>query len=297
MNTISINSMTGFGRAEHELGHGKFIVEIRGVNHKHSDIRVRLPQGLGFLELPIRNHVKETIGRGRVEVNIKWDTDSEGASLPRLDTRAVEHYLALYKELGQLVGKDQATPDVQQLLDLPGVLTTSSPSLSTEELQPLAMEALDKALQPFLSMRQEEGHNLLAVLQEQLETLQRHVQQVEMRLPDLPQEHYKRLKSKLEQWDLPNGIDEGRLEQELAILAERCDISEEVDRVHSHVRQFDGLLQHGGVIGRRLDFLCQELHREANTMGAKTQDRQVAQTLIALKATIEKLREQVQNLE
>lgn len=297
MNAPSINSMTGFGRAEHEVGHGKVIVEIRGVNHKHSDVRVRLPQGWGMMELPITNHVKEGIGRGRVEVNMKWDADSDGASLPRLDHSAVQHYMSIAKELGELTGTSDAKLEWKQLLELPGVLTTSSPSLPIEELQPQVMEALNKALKPFLTMRHKEGHNLFDVLEEHLSTLDRHMQQVEMRLPDLPKEHHKRLKSKLEQWDLPNGVDEGRLEQELAILAERCDISEEVDRVRSHVRQFQGLLKHGGVIGRRLDFLCQELHREANTMGAKTQDRQVSQTLIALKATIEKLREQVQNLE
>lgn len=297
MKEQKIFSMTGLGHAEQILDHRKLSVEIRGVNHRYSDIRIRLPQGWAYLEQAIRSPLQEVIGRGRVEISIRWDAESPAADLPQLNPEAVQHYTALYRQLATLLQQPQAVLDVAQCFQLPGVLTTSSPEMSPDHVQQVAMQAFELAFQQFLEMRQQEGKHLCDALLEQLDTLERHMQHILLRLPELPKEHHKRLKERLQQWEMPQAVDPGRLEQELVILAERTDISEEIARIESHVQQFRGLLQQGGVIGKRLDFLCQELHRESNTMSSKSQDRSLSQTLIALKSTVEKLREQVQNLE
>ncbi len=295
--TQSLHSMTGFGRYEEPWEGRTLSIEIRGVNHRYTDVRVRLPNGWGQMEQVIRTLVQEQVGRGRVEVNIRWGSEGYQVVTPRLDHDVVQRYLAIYQELSDMLGQNAPTPDINQLLHMPGIIITDTPEVALDQLEKPLLRIAQQALTPFVEMRSQEGQNLKGVLGEQLETLERHLQQLERRIPEVPKEHHNRLKERLDKWELPKEVDPARLEQELAFQAERCDISEEVARVQSHIQQFQTLLQQGGVIGRRLDFLCQELHREGNTMGAKSQDRQVSQTLIALKATIDKLREQVQNIE
>lgn len=292
-----ILSMTGFGHAEQDLEHRKLGVEIRGVNHRYTDIRIRVPQGWNVWEQDVRNLFQETIGRGRVEVSIRWDTESATPSLPRLDPQAVQHYLNLYQELAELLQQPGKTPNVSEFFQLPGIVTSTTPDIAPERLHKTLMHTAQQAFQQFMAMRQQEGQHLTNALHEQLNTLEQHLQQIKLKIPELSKEYAKRLKDRLQQWELPQAIDPSRLEQELAIFAERSDVSEEVARTESHLSQFRDLLKQGGVIGKRLDFLCQELHREINTMSAKIQDRHLTQTLIALKSTIEKLREQVQNIE
>lgn len=297
MSSSTMYSMTGFGRAEITLEHRVLGVEIRGVNHRYSDIKVRLPPGWAQMENVLRSRMQEHIGRGRVEINVRWGNEALATGMPRLDKAVAAQYLQVHKELAEWLQQPESPLSVDQLFALPGVVTTEIPELPVEELKEPLLQILEEALQPFLRMRGDEGEHLRDVLTEQLKTLQRHVQQIELRLPSLVETQYQRLQERLAKWSLPEAVERTRLEQEIALAAERSDVSEELARMHSHIQQFEGLLLQGGVIGRRLDFLCQELHRETNTIGSKNQDIAIAQTLIAMKSTVDKLREQVQNIE
>ena len=299
MSNISIiNSMTGFGRAEEKLETLPISVEIKSVNHCYCEVRCRLPRELTHLEPKIRQHIQEKISRGRIEVLIR--TGSAGEELPvipSVNMQLAQQYLDIYSKLAQNLGLEGEKPTTTQLLQIPGILTTQPNNEILESLEEIIMLTLNNALQPFLEMRKKEGNNLYNDLISKLQVINLEINKIEEKAPLLAEIQFKKLVERIEKFELPSSIEKERLHQEIAIWSDKCDISEELTRIHSHLQQFSQLLEKGGVIGRRCDFLCQELHREANTIGSKNQDATIASSLISLKANIEKMREQVQNIE
>lgn len=291
-----LHSMTGFGRAEGMLGQLHLQVELKSVNHRFCETRFKLPTEIQALEHLLRQRLKGQVARGRVEVTFRLSGEAS-TTLPQLNTSIAQHYIDVYKQAQQMWALSETPPSSAWLLAQPGVLQSSQPLPDPALQKQEAFAILDLALQPFLEMRRLEGTHLGQELHQRLDEMEQLFQTIGTRAPLLPAQQFQRLQDRLKRFQLSEDIDEARLHQEVAVWSDRCDISEELTRAASHIKQCRKLLEDGGVIGRRLDFLCQELHREANTIGSKNQDATIAESLIPLKAAIEKLREQVQNLE
>lgn len=295
--SASLRSMTGHGVGETALGPGRVQIEIRSVNHRYLEVRVRLPTELlehsSFVEEQARNF----LGRGRIEVTGRLSGDALGA--PVLD---VARARAAYEQL--LALRDALSPREP----LPLSLLASVPDLFVSRGLPdlrAAREALaratEQACRGVCEMRAREGIALATDLAHRVDRLVEHVGQIEERVPETVEVARRKLRERIEKLLLQGGavpVDEGRLEQEIAVFADRCDVTEECTRLRSHTQQFRVLLASGApeALGRRLDFLLQEMARESNTIGAKSADSEVARLVVELKADIERMREQVQNV-
>jgi len=287
--------MTGFGLGEVPLGSGKLGVEIRGVNHRFLDVRVRVPRELGELAAFMEQVARDKLTRGRYEVALRV----EGAALgvPVLDR---ERARAVYRELSAL--RDELAPGSEVPLSLLGAvpdLFVPPVDREVELVRTAAKSAFNVAASALDTMRTREGAALGEDLVRRLERVRRLARDIERRSPDVLDAHRRRLRDRAERLLAATEIDvdAARLEQELAMFAERCDISEELTRLESHCAQLSALLGSDEAIGRRLDFLLQEMAREANTIGAKSPDAQIAHAIVEVKAEIERMREQVQNVE
>ncbi|WP_231967946.1 YicC/YloC family endoribonuclease [Thermanaeromonas toyohensis] len=289
--------MTGFGQGE-ARGEGKIVkVEIRSLNSRFLDITVKLPRPYLALEERIRKEIKNRLARGHVDVFISISEENPQNQLISVDKgRAIAYYSAL-KELAQIL----AIPEditAYQILALPEVLVINEPQWSEEVLWPVVQQALEKALERLLSMRFSEGARLQQDLEERARTLKGYLEAIRRRAPLVPKEYAVRLRERIA--ELTSGaisLDPGRVEAEVAFLAERCDIQEEITRLQSHLEELEECLKGEGPAGRRAEFILQEMFREINTLGAKANDLEISRWVIAFKTELEKIREQVQNVE
>lgn len=289
--------MTGFGRASGERDGVAIAVEIRSVNHRYADIKLRLPQELSAFEIALRKSIQGQVARGRLDVTVKLDAVGGAGAMPSLQPEVARRYVDIFAQLSELLGQEASSPRPVELLQLPGVLATQETQMSDELLKPLLFEVVEQALTQLLVMREAEGTELLQHLREQLALFCEGMAIVEGRAEVVPEEQFQRLKERLSSFSLHTEVEVSRLHQEVALFSDRCDISEELARLKSHIQQFEGFLEKGGAVGRRLDFLCQEFLRETNTIGSKSTDATISSQLITMKGAIEKLREQVQNVE
>jgi uncharacterized protein (TIGR00255 family) len=290
-----MRSMTGFGLGEAPVGSGKLAIEIRGVNHRFLDVRVRLPRELGDLTSFVEQLAREKLARGRYEVAVRVDGVALGA--PVLDR---ERARAAFQALREL--RDELAPGSDVPLSLLGAipdLFVSSVDREIDRLRGAARAAFDAAVVALDTMRSLEGAAMRDDLVKRLERVRQLARAVETRAPEVVETHRKRLRERAERLRAATelDLDPARLEQEIVMFAERSDVCEELTRLESHCAQFAGLLASDDAIGRRLDFLLQELAREANTVGAKSPDAQIAHAIVEVKAEIERMREQVQNVE
>jgi uncharacterized protein (TIGR00255 family) len=287
--------MTGFGLGEVPLGGGKLAVEIRGVNHRFLDVRVRVPRELGDLAAFVEQVARERLTRGRYEVAMRVDGVALGA--PVLDR---ERARAAFRALTEL--RDELAPGTEVPLSLLGSipdLFVSPVDREIDRLRESTRAAFDAAVKALDAMRANEGKALAEDLMKRVASVRRLARDVERRAPDVVEAHRKRLRERADRLRASTDIDvePGRLEQEIAMFAERSDICEELTRLESHCAQFSALLASDDAVGRRLDFLLQEMAREANTVGAKSPDAQISHAIVEVKADIERMREQVQNVE
>lgn len=287
--------MTGFGLGEAPLQTGKLAVEIRGVNHRFLDVRVRLSRELGDLAGFVEQLARERLARGRYEVAMR--VDGAGVGAPVLDR---ERARVAYRALCEL--RDELAPGA----DVPFSLLAAIPDLfvsatdrELEHLRDATRVAFAAAATALDAMRSDEGGALRSDLVKRLESVRRIVAVIAERAPDIVDAHRRRLRERADRLRVATEIDVDatRLEQEIALFAERSDVCEELTRIDSHCAQFVALLTRDEAVGRRLDFLLQEMAREANTVGAKSPDAPVAHAIVDLKAEIERMREQVQNVE
>jgi uncharacterized protein (TIGR00255 family) len=287
--------MTGFGLGEAPLGAGKLAIEIRGVNHRFLDVRVRVPRELGDLASFVEQVARERLTRGRYEVAVRVDGVALGA--PVLDR---DRARSAFKALTEL--RDELAPGSDVPLSLLGAipdLFVSSVEREIDLVRDATRRAFDAATRALDGMRLQEGRALGEDLVRRMEHVRKLSGEVAKRAPDVLEAHRKRLRERADRLRASTEVevDPGRLEQELAMFAERSDVCEELTRLESHCAQFAGLLSSDEAIGRRLDFLLQEMAREANTVGAKSPDAAIAHAIVEVKAEIERMREQVQNVE
>lgn len=295
-----IQSMTGFGSAAFQIEGSAFVVEVRSVNHRHLDARARLPRPMAFLESDVRARISERFSRGKLDLSVV--APESGGLAPRLvvDLDTARQYL---RAAGELAGAEGAEGGlrVAELLALPGVARFVEPELDAELLRSTVLAAADQALAALAEMRAAEGTALERDLVGRVGRVEELARTLEARAADVQQAVRERLQKRARQLAAEVGpLDEARLAQEVALAADRLDVTEEIVRLRSHADQFRKLVGGAGPgapVGRRLDFLLQELGREANTIGAKGSDADVAHQIVELKTELERLREQVQNVE
>ena len=295
-----IRSMTGFGRGSFEVDGVGFEVEIRAVNHRHLDTRVRLPRQLSEYEAAVRGQISGRLGRGKVDCAIAPSSGGGAVTRLEIDAAAAAELLAAAEELRRRHALSGSL-EVAGLLSFPGVARFVETSLASDVLSARLAEAVDSALDGLDRMRVAEGEVLAGEFDSRLARVVEFVRELEQRSGLVQQAVREKLRKRSEQLRQETGLlDEARLHQEIVIAADRHDVTEELVRLRSHVEQFRAIVaegEQGSPVGRRLDFLLQELMREANTVGSKANDAPLAHFVVELKTDIERIREQVQNVE
>ena len=295
-----ILSMTGFGRATLRLESLGFDVEVRSVNHRHLDARVRVPRILSTCEVDLRARIQQRIGRGKVDLTIATSDDSTVLARVDIDRGVAVEYGRVARELGGIDGVEGSLT-VDTLIGLPGVTHLAEPEFRADELLEALLGGVDRALDALLEMRASEGKAIERDLMSRLERVEALADSIDSRSGQVADAVRDRLRKRTEQLRLETGLlDEARLHQEIVIAADRLDVTEEIVRLRSHMEQFREIVKGAGVgvpVGRRLDFLLQEFGREANTIGSKGSDAPIAHDVVELKAELERIREQVQNIE
>ncbi len=293
-----IKSMTGYGRSEAALGGRSVVVEIKSLNHRNLEVIVRLPAFLSFLEMDIKKRLNEKISRGRVEVGIRFDAEAgiDGGEKLSVNLPLIRDYYSLLSDIKKELGlDDEITLDV--IARLKNGIYMSDVEIDPEESWETISGALDKAIDSLIAMKEKEGEILCDDFIERLALTEKYIKNLELRSPQVALEYQARLKERIAELAGGVEIDEARVSQEVAILAEKSDINEETVRLASHIVQFREMIKEGGAIGRKLDFLLQEMHREINTIGSKSGDLEISHNVIEIKTELAKLREQVQNIE
>lgn len=291
-----VKSMTGFGRGENTGKHKVVTAEIKSVNHRYSEVLVRMPRQYNLMEETIRRFVLEGVSRGRVEVYLKLEDAGFSKNQVQVDKELALAYYKAMKELAAITGTE-LTAGAFELAQLPNVLKIEENEEDLEEVWQDVKPALRQALHILVQMRETEGEKLAADLRERLRYLQKLHNEIEDSSVNMVSLYREKLKSRIAEI-LDNGqIDENRLALEVALFADKSSITEELVRLKSHFQQFGQTLQDNQPVGRKLDFLLQEMHREVNTIASKTSDLSITQHVVEMKSELEKLREQVQNIE
>ncbi len=292
---MTLRSMTGYGQATDEAGLG---VEIRTVNHRHLDIHCRLPKAWMALESEVKAVISGQLGRGRVELSVSFDQNGMGGGY-RVDAEQAARYLEAVSALPPLSADDGVARrmDMATLLSLPGVVIQAGNALDAETGREPLLNTVAAACQAVLAMRRREGKALAEEMAGRLDAIEAAVARLNDRRAQAVAEVHDRLRSRVAELVADVQMDEARLAQEVALLADRTDISEEIARLTSHIAQFRENLEQTQPVGRTLDFLVVEMNREANTTAAKCQDAQMVADVVFIKGELEKVREQVQNVE
>lgn len=291
-----IKSMTGFGRAEILEGNRKFTVEMKSVNHRYLDVNIKMPKKLSFFESAIRNLLKEYIQRGKVDVFISYEDYNEDNYSLKYNKELAREYMMHLNAMAEQFGLENDV-NVSSLSRYPEVLTMEEQSVDEKELWAVLEKALRSASEQFVSSRITEGENLKKDLCEKLEGMLAHVDFIEERSPQILAEYRGRLEAKVKELLEDTQIEDSRIAAEVTIYADKICVDEETVRLRSHIKATKDALEEGGSIGRKLDFIAQEMNREANTILSKANDLAISDTGINLKTDIEKVREQIQNIE
>ena len=291
-----LRSMTGFGASDLATAAGRYTVEARSLNHRFLEIIVRLPRELAPLEDRIRALVQGRVLRGRVEVAIMRENYGKRLRTVRIDLDLAKAFASALNELKQAL-ELPGSPDLAMLSALPDLIRIEEQKEDLEAAWTAIAEAVEVALSRLVAMREREGARLTSDLGQRVRRLAERADEIERRAPLVVQEHAARLTRRIEELIGMPPVDEGRLAAEVAIFADRSDIAEETTRFRSHLAQMQQMLIGDGPAGRTLEFLVQELGREANTIGSKANDVEISRAVIAVKGELESLREQIQNLE
>ncbi len=291
-----VKSMTGYGRAVETVNGREFTVELRSVNNRYLDCTVKLPRSLSFAEETVKQAVKATISRGKVDVFISVHSDGASDVKVSLNTPMIEGYLSAMKQMVETYGvRDDIS--VSLLSRMNDVFTVEKPEVDEEQLLNDLMSVVNKALSSYDAMRAAEGKALENDLRSRGNTILTLVSQVEAGNGQTVIDYRTRLENKLKEVLANTSIDESRILTEAAIFADKVAVDEETVRLRSHLEQMNNMLTAGGAIGRKLDFLLQEMNRESNTIGSKCSDVRLARIVVDIKAELEKIREQTQNIE
>jgi uncharacterized protein (TIGR00255 family) len=287
-----LRSMTAFARWEQPSAWGTITWELRSMNHRYLETTLRLPETLRGLESPARERIGATLSRGKVEGTLKLQTTGAAATAITLNFPMVERLLDVATELEHQMGPGTGLRLID-VLRWPGVVNETEPDL--DEIRTAILGALDVALTELIATREREGRRTAELLLQRCEAIRTQVARARARRPEVMARWRDKLLSRLA--DIPAEADPGRLEQELALIAQRLDVDEELDRLDAHLDEIQAVFERSEPVGRRLDFLMQELNREANTLSSKAADTDTTRAAVELKVLIEQMREQIQNIE
>lgn len=290
-----MRSMTGCGRSQLSDGRTEMTLELKCVNHRFLDVSCRLPRSISFLEETLRKGIGAQLKRGHVDVFLAVKSVQESDKQVTVNEGLAKAYVATGEKLTALTGcKNDLS--LSQLMTLEGVLDVGEDVPDEEALTSLCRQVTAQAVEQVVAMRDREGAALQADLSAHLSAAEALREKILVRAPQVPEEYRQRLQERLSKLPI-EPVDPARLAQEVALMADRCAIDEELSRLESHIGQLHGYLSRSGEIGKKMDFLIQEMNREANTIGSKANDAAIAQMVVDLKSEIEKLREQIQNVE
>lgn len=287
-----ILSMTGFASTTREFPGGLLSLELRAVNHRYLDIQIRLPEELRVIEAAIRDTIAGKVSRGKVECRIGISHNEADSQTLELNHDTVRQLLAMATEV-QSIAPQVRDLGMGEILRWPGVLKTNP--LPPETLQQLCINALQQVLEDFRATRAREGEKLANVLHDRIQGMQQIITDIKPRLPVILENYRAKLSARLQ--EALGNIDDDRIKQEFTLFAQKIDVDEELERLNTHLSEIRRILKTGGQVGKRLDFLMQELNREANTLGSKSVSTETTQASVELKVLIEQMREQIQNVE
>ncbi len=288
-----IRSMTGFAASNGQYEFGRLAWEVRSVNHRYLEYSLRLPEEFRVLEPKVRDILGRHVKRGKIDATLRFHELASGASGALTMNRPLAtRLLEIHENLSVMAGTD-APPDVTRLLSWPGLLEEQSSD--PESLHAAALELLEQAAPELVRVRGREGEKMAGMISERLDAVEQLTRDVRAWLPDIRSALRQRMRERVE--ELATTIDPERLETEVAILAQKMDVDEELDRLDAHVAETRRTLEQGKPVGRRLDFLMQEFNRESNTLSSKSVDQRTTKAAVELKVLIEQMREQVQNVE
>jgi len=288
--------MTGFGRAKQTVSDLDITVEIKSVNHRYFEFSSRLPRAYQFLDEKLKSFCQQRVSRGKVEVSVMIEDRSENA----IELEVNEQYADAYIKALRAIGERYALADditVSSLIGNNEIFTARRHEMDDEVLTAAVMQVADEAVANFIAMRAAEGERLVKDVTERTQTILKCVEFIESRSPETVREYRERIEQKIRELIGDVQVDEQRLLTETAIFADKIAVAEETVRLRSHINSLVGMLESGGAIGRKLDFTVQEMNREANTIGSKAQDIEINRTVVNIKSEIEKIREQIQNIE
>ncbi|MBP0955468.1 MAG: YicC family protein [Oscillospiraceae bacterium] len=291
-----IKSMTGFGRASEVMNGREITVELRSVNHRYFELTSRVPRNMGFLEERLKGYMNGRIGRGKVELNVTVNTISAQDMTVTVNMPAAKAYVDALREAGDALSvTDDLT--LSSIMRLPDIFTVKKNEADEESIWTDVRAVADKAAAGFIAMREREGERLREDILERLDVIERQVGEIERLSPAAVEEYHSKLYARLSELLADRDIDESRIVTEAAIFADKTAVAEETVRLRSHIRQLTEMLDSDEAVGRKADFLVQEFNREANTIGSKAQDIAITRLVVDMKSEIEKIREQIQNVE
>ena len=291
-----VRSMTGFGRAKYSENGLNITVEFKSVNHRYFEFTSRLPKGYMFLDEKLKSFCQQKISRGKLEATVIIEDNSEGAAAVEVNTAYADAYLEAINDMSR---RYHIKNDVKMsaLVMNPELFTVKRRTLPEETVTAAVLKTAEEAMESFISMRESEGGRLKCDVKARTDYILKKVSFVEERSPETVKAYREKLEQKIKELIGDAQVDEQRLLTETAIFADKVAVAEETVRLKSHIKQFCSLLEGDEPIGRRLDFIVQEMNREANTIGSKAQDIEIAHTVVDIKSEIEKIREQIQNIE
>lgn len=291
-----LKSMTGFGRFEVSSGDRKVSVEMKSVNHRYLELGIKVPKKLNFLEGNIRNELKKYVERGKVDVYISYENLGEGSGCVKYNPTLAREFFECYSRISEELGIDNDIK-TSHIMRSPDVITIESAQEDEEVITALVIEAVGGAAKKLVETREAEGAHLKEDLIGKLDTMITNVEFITEKSPVIVSEYREKIMTKIKELLEDNQIDEARIAQEVTIFADKVCVDEELVRLNGHIKAMRETLDAGGTIGRRLDFIAQEMNREANTTLSKTTDSEISDKAIELKTDIEKVREQIQNIE
>lgn len=291
-----VRSMTGFGRAKGRQGGFEVTVEIKSVNHRYFEFSSRMPGAFVFLEEKVKSYLSQNISRGKVEVSIFVENLNQNATVIEINREYADAYI---KALGELSREYKLKNDVKvsTVAGNSEMFKVRRQQVEDEVIEAAVMPVLEEACQNFITMRSIEGEHLLNDVVSRTEYILSKVEFIESKSPETVAAYQERITQKIKELIGDSTVDEQRILTEVAIFADKVAVAEETVRLRSHIKQFNSLLESDGPVGRKLDFIVQEMNRETNTIGSKAQDIEIAHTVVDIKSEIEKIREQIQNME
>lgn len=291
-----IKSMTGFGRSIYENEGREYLIEIKSVNNRFSDVNIKMPRSLNYLEEKLKKEILKSVSRGKVDVYITFNNNSDRGKSIKLNTEIAKVYIDELKKLS----KEVEIIDNINIIDIskfPDVLNIRMEEDSEEIIEKELMIALDEAIKSFIDMREKEGNKIKQDLENRVKVISEKIEQISNISSGLVEEYIVKLETRIKELLKTDVVDQTRLAQEVVIYSDKCSVEEEITRLKSHMSQFLNLINENIAIGKKLDFLIQEMNRETNTIGSKANNLEITNLVVDIKTELENIREQVQNIE